>query len=239
LSHTFDDPSLLELALSHRSWCAENAPAESNERLEFLGDAVLGLSVADHLFVSMPTMPEGHLAKVRSSTVSAPALAAVARRLQVGQAMRLGKGEAASGGADKASILADAMEAIIGAVYLDGGFEAASRFVVGEFGAMADEASIGPGGRDYKTRLQELTAQVYSESPSYKVSAEGPDHLKTFSARVRVAGVERGTGTGKTKKEAEQAAASVAWNAITAEQGSPEPSASAPSKNVAATMAGQ
>lgn len=209
---------MLALALSHRSWCAENSSAESNERLEFLGDAVLGLSIADHLFTSMPGMPEGHLAKVRSSTVSAPALADVARRLEVGPAVRLGKGEAASGGADKSSILADAMEAIIGAVYLDGGFDAARQFVVSEFGAMADEASSGPGGRDYKTRLQELTAQVYSASPTYKVSAEGPDHLKTFFARVLVLKVERGTGTGKTKKEAEQAAAAVAWNAITAEE---------------------
>src|ERR1700730_15940342 len=174
--------------MAHRSWCAETVGAASNERLEFLGDAVLGLIVTDHLFLTYPTLPEGELAKVRASVVNSAALAEVAAALDVGDALLLGKGEGASGGREKPSILADAMEALIGAVYLDRGWGAASDLVMRLLGERMVEAAAGPGGQDYKTRLQELCARQLDELPQYQVTDEGPDHAKAFDALVMVRG---------------------------------------------------
>ena len=198
LGHRFADPALLELALSHRSWCAENDGPDSNERLEFLGDAVLGLVVTDHIFRTYPTLPEGELAKVRASVVSAPTLAELAEKLELGSAVRLGKGEDASGGREKPSILADTFEAVIGAVYLDAGWREVERMLLEIMGDRIEEASKGPGGQDYKTRLQEVVARRFDALPVYIVSAEGPDHAKVFHAQVEVDGVNRGDGRGRS-----------------------------------------
>ena len=205
------DADLLLRALSHRSWCAETPGALSNERLEFLGDAVLGLVVTDYLYLTYPTLPEGELAKVRASVVNSSVLAELAAELDVGDAILLGKGEGASGGREKPSILADAMEALIGAVYLDQGWDAAAALVMRLLGERMTEAAAGPGGQDYKTRLQELCARRLDELPQYQVTDEGPDHAKLFDAVVSVRGQIRGSGHGRSKKQAEQAAAKVAW----------------------------
>jgi ribonuclease-3 len=215
LGHRFADPGLLGLAVTHRSYCAENAGYVSNERLEFLGDAVLGIVVTDHIFGTYPDMPEGELAKLRASVVSAATLAEVAGELQLGDAMRLGKGEAASGGREKPSILADAMEAVFGAVYLDGGIDAARPLVLGLLDdRIAEAVHDGPGGHDYKTQLQELAAHRYEQLPVYELRDEGPDHEKRFFAVVRLAGAAAGAGEGRSKKQAEQAAARAAWERL-------------------------
>jgi ribonuclease-3 len=215
------DQNLLTQALAHRSWCAEHAGTQSNERLEFLGDAVLGVVVTDHLFRTYPGLPEGELAKVRASVVNSVALAEVAAELHIGDALLLGKGEDASGGRHKPSILADATEALIGAFYLDQGAEAAAALVMRLVGDRIAEGAIGPGGQDYKTRLQELSARVFDELPRYAVVDRGPDHAKHFNAEVFIAGRRRGTGEGRSKKLAEQAAARQAWQAVTAEPATP------------------
>lgn len=207
----FHDRQLLARALAHRSWCAETPGTESNERLEFLGDAVLGLVVTDHVFETYPGLPEGELAKVRASVVNAEVLAELAGELKLGEALLLGKGEDASGGRKKPSILADAMEAVIGAVYLDGGWEPARELVMRLLGARIAEAAAGPGGQDYKTRLQELAAHHFDQLPRYEVLDEGPDHAKRFFATVRVGEHGEGAGEGRSKKQAEQAAARMAW----------------------------
>ncbi len=206
-------PELLVQALSHRSWCAEH-PGGSNERLEFLGDSVLGLVVTDHLYRSYPELPEGGLTKVRASVINSAALAEVAVEMGVGDAILLGKGEGQSGGREKPSILADAMEALIGAVYLDRGWQAAATLVIGLLGERMEEAADGPGGQDYKTRLQELCARAFEELPAYEVTDRGPDHAKEFEATVRVAGRQSGDGWGRSKKQAEQAAARMAWESL-------------------------
>jgi ribonuclease-3 len=214
LGYEFSERVSLEAALAHRSWCAENEGNRSNERLEFLGDSVLGLVVTDHIYRTYPDLPEGELAKVRSSVVNAQALAEAALGLDLGAAVKLGKGEDASGGREKPSILSDAFEAVIGAIYLDGGWEAASEFVLRMLGEMIEEAAAGPGGQDYKTRLQELAAQHYPDLPRYLVDDEGPDHAKTFYARVYIGPDEQGQGRGRSKKQAEQAAARAAWESL-------------------------
>ena len=216
LGHDFGDPELLSRALAHRSWCAETPGNPSNERLEFLGDAVLGLVVTDHVFRTYPDLPEGELAKVRASVVSAAALADVAAELDLGRALLLGKGEDASGGREKPSILADALEAVIGAVYLDGGWESAADVLLGLLGDRIAAAAAGPGGQDYKTRLQELSARSFEDVPSYVVVDEGPDHAKRFFATVVLGGRPRGRGEGRSKKQAEQAAARCAWEVLRA-----------------------
>ena len=203
------------MALAHRSWCAETPGTESNERLEFLGDAVLGLVVTDHLFHNYPALAEGELATVRAAVVNAGVLADLATDLGIGAALALGKGEDASGGREKPSILSDAMEAVIGAVYLDGGWEAAARLVMDLLGERIAEAATGPGGQDYKTRLQELAAQRLDTLPRYEVQEEGPDHAKRFFATVFIDEEECGTGEGRSKKQAEQAAAQKAWRSLT------------------------
>ncbi|HUE60518.1 MAG TPA: ribonuclease III [Acidimicrobiales bacterium] len=208
------DQSLLSHALAHRSWCAENLGTSSNERLEFLGDAVLGLVVTVHLFQTYPDMSEGELAKVRASVVNSAALAEIAVELGVGDALLLGKGEDQSGGREKPSILADAMEALIGAVYMDRGWEAADRLVMRLLGERIEQGAAGPGGHDYKTRLQELCARSFDQLPVYAVTDEGPDHAKEFEAVVQVLGSPQGVGRGRSKKQAEQAAARQAWETL-------------------------
>jgi ribonuclease-3 len=205
----------LAQAMAHRSWCAETVGVPSNERLEFLGDAVLGLVVTNHLFLTYPDMPEGELAKVRASVVNSEALADVASELELGSALLLGKGEDTSGGREKPSILADAMEAVIGAMYLDGGWDAAASLIMRLMGDRIEEAAAGPGGQDYKTRLQELAARQFDQLPRYEVRDEGPDHAKRFFATVSVGGMARGTGEGRSKKQAEQGAARGAWEQLT------------------------
>jgi ribonuclease III len=195
LGRPFTDPELLARSLAHRSWCAETEGAASNERLEFLGDAVLGLVVTDHLFLTYPDLPEGELAKVRASLVNSEALAEVAATLELGSFLLLGKGEAASGGREKPSILAAAL-------------------VMSLLADRIEEAAAGPGGQDYKTRLQELAARKFEQLPRYEVHDEGPDHAKRFFAKVFLAGEERGEGEGRSKKQAEQGAARAAWLAL-------------------------
>lgn len=216
--------------MAHRSWCAENPGCNSNERLEFLGDAVLGLVVTDFIFVTYPHLAEGELAKLRASVVNASVLAEVGAVLDLGSAILLGRGEDSSGGREKPSILADAVEALIGAVYLDGGWDAASELVMALLGDLIAQAAAGPGGQDYKTRLQELLAQRGEAQPTYEVRDEGPDHAKRFFASVRVGGLFLGQGEGRSKKQAEQAAAREAWSqtwatdqAPTASTPTPEP----------------
>jgi len=214
LGHTFAAPELLATAVTHRSWCAEHPGSPSNERLEFLGDAVLGVVVTDYLYSAYPDLAEGQLAKARASVVSAVTLADVARQVDLGAALRLGRGEDASGGRDKASILADAMEAVLGAVWLDGGLGAVAPIVLGLLGDRVRLAAAGPGGSDFKTRLQERSAQLAGVPPEYRVASTGPDHAKQFEASVFIAGEEWGTGGGRSKKEAEQAAAANAWERL-------------------------
>ena len=210
----FKDLSLLAQAMAHRSWCAETDRAESNERLEFLGDAVLGLVVTDYLFRTYGDLPEGELAKVRASLVNSEALAEIAVQAGVGDALLLGKGEDSSGGREKPSILADAMEAVIGAVYIESGWKGAAELIMRLLAGRIAIAAAGPGGQDYKTRLQELSARRFEELPRYDVVDEGPDHAKRFFATVSLGGVERGRGEGRSKKQAEQAAARLAWEQL-------------------------
>lgn len=214
LEYDFTERDNLAAALNHRSWCAENEGVASNERLEFLGDSVLGLVVTDHIYKTYPALPEGELAKVRSSVVNAQALADAAVSLDLGAAVRLGKGEDASGGREKPSILSDAFEAVIGAIYLDGGWGASQDFVLRMLGTLIEEAAAGPGGQDYKTRLQELAAQHYPELPRYTVEDSGPDHAKSFHAKVLIGSDVQGEGDGRSKKQAEQAAARNAWESL-------------------------
>lgn len=219
LGYKFNDPGLLFSSMAHRSWCAEVPGKASNERLEFLGDAVLGLVVTDHLYRTYPDLLEGEMAKVRASIVSAATLAEIASELDLGSALLLGKGEDASGGREKPSILADAIEAVIAAVYLDGGWSAASELILRLVGERIAEASTGPGGQDYKTRLQELAARHLETMPTYEVIDEGPDHAKHFRAMVRLEGRVLGRGEGRSKKQAEQAAARDAGRVLRSEIG--------------------
>jgi ribonuclease III len=217
----------LERALTHRSYAYENDNPPTNERLEFLGDSVLGLVVTDTLYRGYPNLPEGMLAKLRAAVVQMAALAEVARELNLGDYIRLGRGEQVTGGRNKPSILADTLEAVIGAVYMDCGLEQASALVHRLFDpVIAKSARLG-AGLDWKTSLQELTAGELLGVPDYVVEESGPDHQKSFRAVVRVGGRALGSGEGRTKKAAEQQAAEAAWNAITAETrgATPEPDA--------------
>ena len=194
--------------------CREHVGYHSNERLEFLGDAVLGLVVTDHIFATYPALPEGELAKMRAAVVSAATLADVAAEVALGDALLLGKGEGVSGGREKPSILADALEAVIGALYIDSGWTAARDLVMMLLGDRISQASEGPGGQDYKTRLQELGARRFGVLPRYTVTDEGPDHAKRFFAEVSLGGEARGRGEGRSKKQAEAAAARDAWESL-------------------------
>jgi ribonuclease-3 len=215
----FHDRQSLMRSLAHRSWCAENGEQESNERLEFLGDSVLGLVVTHYVFEHFPTLPEGQLSEVRAGVVNARVLAEVAHELGLGGYLLLGKGEDAAGGRAKQSILADAFEAVVAAVYLDSGFGTARDLVLRCLEDRIAEAAAGPGGRDYKTRLQELTAARVLGRPRYLVRDEGPDHAKHFFATVLVGDQSYGEGEGRSKKQAEQAAAFVAWSRLREEGG--------------------
>jgi ribonuclease-3 len=210
----FADGRLRDLALTHRSFAFENGLDETNERLEFLGDSVLGLVVTDMAFEAFPEMSEGELAKLRAAVVNAQALADVARSLALGDLVRLGKGEEQSGGRNKASILADALEAVIGAVYIDVGLDEARRLIERLFRPLIDAYVRGEGERDYKTILQELASREIRTMPEYRLEERGPDHQKEFTATVFVGGEPLGTGVGKSKKEAEQRAAREAFDRI-------------------------
>lgn len=210
------DAQLLVLALTHRSWAYENGNGPHNERLEFLGDAVLEIVVTEHLYLAYPNLPEGQLAKMRAAVVNAHSLATVARELQIGPMVKLGQGEINTRGADKSSILADTMEALIGAIHLSpGGAQASARFVGHLFIPLVTSAAeLGPA-LDWKTSLQEACASAGLGVPSYEVTQSGPDHLRRYVASVIVDGDKRGTGEGTSKRLAETRAAEVAYRRVT------------------------
>jgi ribonuclease III len=208
---------LLTLALTHRSYAYEHGGLPTNERLEFLGDAVLGLTVTDELFHRHPDRSEGDLAKLRASVVNTQALAEVARNLTdegLGAHLLLGRGEVNTGGADKSSILADSMESLLGAIYLHHGIDAVREVILRLFGALLDAAPTLGAGLDWKTSLQELTAARGLGAPAYQVTSTGPDHDKVFTAVAVVVNTEYGSGVGRSKKEAEQKAAEAAWTVL-------------------------
>jgi ribonuclease-3 len=212
----FRDPGLLRLALTHRSHAFEAGGLPTNERLEFLGDAVLGMVVTDWIYHRFEDAAEGRLAKVRAAAVNTHSLAEVARGLGLGDEVLLGKGEEQSGGRDKDSILADTLEAVLGAVYLDQGTEALTELVRRLFSEMLEDISRRRASLDYKTSLQELSAAEFGILPVYELSEAGPDHEKQFTALVSVAGEQLGQGTGRSKKEAEQSAAQEAYAVLRA-----------------------
>jgi ribonuclease-3 len=205
------DAQLLELALTHRSFAYESGGLPTNERLEFLGDSVLGVVVTDALYHRYPELPEGNLAKLRSAVVSARALAIQARRLGLGEFIRLGRGEETTGGRDKSSILADTFEAVLGAVYVDLGIEVSRELILRLLDDQLAEAAELGAGLDWKTSLQELTAELGIGVPMYAIEESGPDHAKQFEAQVVLADKRYGHGTGSNKKEAEQEAAASAY----------------------------
>ena len=216
LGYAFTDISLLETAMHHRSWNAENEGGESNERLEFLGDAVLGWVVADIVYTQHSDLPEGKLTDLRKSVVNANALAEVAIDLGIGEHLMLGKGEDTAGGREKTSILSDALEAVIGAVYIDAGPQATHDVVSALMGKRIVDAVGGLDRLDAKTRLQELASKLEAHI-HYKVEDEGPDHEKMFFATVFVGDRELGYGEGKSKKAAEQIAAEIACDVLNSE----------------------
>jgi ribonuclease III len=213
LGWEFHHVALLEQALTHRSYCAEHAGAVSNERLEFFGDAVLGLIVTEYVYREFEPFSEGDLAKLRASVVNSEALAEVAGEIALGDALRLGKGEDAAGGRGKPSILGDALEAVIAAVYLDGGSEPARSLVLRLVEPRIIEGAAGPEGQDPKGRLQELLARR-GQVPHYELRREGPDHAPRFFAVVAAAGKTLGEGQGRSKRQAEQMAARAAWRLL-------------------------
>jgi ribonuclease III len=213
LGYTFADRSLLSLALTHRSVSADDTTRKDNERLEFLGDAVLQLAVTAYLYDTFPDLTEGNLAKVRAALVSRPILADVARSIGLGEHIDLTAAEERTGGREKESIMADTLEAVIGAVFLDSSLGPAADLVLRLWGARIDERAQRPGLKDYKTRLQEILAKD-GRRPVYESEGSGPDHERTFVARVGVDGVVLGTGSGRSKKEAEQGAAEQALSVL-------------------------
>ena len=212
----------MERALTHRSYAYENGGLPTNERLEFLGDSVLSLVVTDTLYKGHPTLPEGQLAKLRAAVVQMSTLAEVAaRELNLGSFVRLGRGEEGTGGRDKPSILADTLEAVIGATYIDCGLDEASGLVHRLFDPVIERSALLGAGLDWKTSLQELTAVRGLGVPEYHVKDSGPDHQKLFLAVVKVGARELGSGEGRSKKAAEQLAAEAAYRSITAEPPAP------------------
>ena len=209
----------LERALTHRSYAYENGGLPTNERLEFLGDSVLSLVVTDTLFNGHPDLPEGQLAKLRAAVVQMSTLAEVAvSELNLGSFVRLGRGEEGTGGRDKPSILADTLEAVIGATYIDCGLDEADGLVHRLFDPVIKRSALLGAGLDWKTSLQELTADRGLGVPDYQVRDSGPDHQKMFRAVVKVGSRELGAGEGRSKKAAEQLAAEAAYRSITAEK---------------------
>lgn len=208
LGYTFRDRALLQNALTHSSYANENRgrSCDSNERLEFVGDSVLGMVVAERLFARYPDMPEGRMTRLRAQLVCEESLHGVALELELGKYIRLGRGEEHSGGRTRTSILADAVEAVIAAMYLDGGLDVARRFIAARL--LSDLADEESAGADSKTQLQELVQRKSGQSLTYELLGEtGPDHDKVFTARVLLNGETVGEGSGRTKKEAEQSAA--------------------------------
>lgn len=210
LDYRFQNPDLLLEAITHSSYANENK-CSCNERLEFLGDAVLGMIVSDYIFRRTPSISEGEMTRVRAKSVCEASLAAYARKVGIGKYLRLGNGERNTGGADRASVLADAMEAIIAAFYLDGGKHKVIRFVLSFLQETIEESISAGAVRDYKTALQEKIQAKNAKTLSYAViREEGPDHDKSFTVTVSLGETVLGTGSGKTKKAAEQAAAQAA-----------------------------
>lgn len=210
LNYTFQNSALLEEALNHSSYANEHRAAclHSNERLEFLGDSVLGFVTAEFLFLHHPDLPEGDLTRIRAALVCEQSLYEVAQKLELGDYLRLGRGEESGGGRKRTSILADAVEAVFAAVYLDGGIEAAASLIRRCLLEAEREEAVEERRRDYKTALQELVQRQADQVLAYRmVGEEGPDHAKTFIAEVLLNGERLGTGSGHSKKEAEQAAA--------------------------------
>jgi ribonuclease-3 len=208
---------MLTMSLTHRSYSYENGGVPTNERLEFLGDSVLGLTITEELYHRHPDRSEGDLAKLRASIVNTQALADVGRNLSVhglGAYLLLGKGEENSGGADKSSILADGVESLLGAIYLEHGAASAREVILRLFSSLLDTAPTLGAGLDWKSSLQELTASRGLGVPAYLVTSTGPDHDKEFTALVVVGETEYGRGVGRTKKEAELKAAAAAWHAL-------------------------
>ncbi len=215
IGYVFRDKRLLEEALTHSSYANENrkSGAACNERLEFLGDSILGFIVAEHLFTCKPEMPEGQMTRMRAELVCEKSLNKAATDMQLGQFLRLGRGEELSGGRERPSILADAFEAVVAAVYLDGGIKPASDFVRQLILLQLD--TFGQTASDYKTALQELVQKKNGQILTYHmVSASGPDHKKLFTIEVHLNGDKKGAGTGHSKKEAEQSAAQAALEAL-------------------------
>jgi len=210
IGYTFQDKRLLEQALTHSSYYNENrnSSAGSYERLEFLGDAVLGMLTAEYLFLTYRKMPEGELTKLRSQLICEPSLCAVAKSLQLGKLLRLGKGELSGGGRTRPSVLADVVEALLAAIYLDGGWYAARDFYAQH---VRDIVTKSNAFNDYKTQLQEIVQRRPSRTIAYKLEQEqGPEHEKIFTVSVAIDGVKHGNGSGHSRKEAEQKAAQAA-----------------------------
>jgi ribonuclease-3 len=214
LGYRFRDPAILEAALVHRSYQAEHPEVVDNERFEFLGDAVLGLAITAFIYDEYPAMSEGQMAKVRAAAVSRDDLATIATGIGLAPHIRLGRGEEVTGGRAKASILADTLEAVIGAAYLDGGYDDAAFCVARLWEEAVRNRARRPGGADHKTRLQEILAAT-GLAPVYRIEASGPDHRKVFHAEVMVGGRLRGQGSGGSKREAEQEAARAALAVLT------------------------
>lgn len=217
LGVTADPSALVEVALTHRSFAFEQPdPPGHNERLEFLGDAILGAIVTDHIFQRYPDLAEGELARLRASVVNTGALAHIARDLGLGPHIRLGRGEEASGGSDKPSLLADTFEALIGAAYLEKGLEAVRGLVLGIFTDLIGEIHDSGGGFDPKTQLQETVVKINGELPTYRLASSGPEHDKRYIAHVYEGDKLLGVGRGRSKKEAEQEAAREALGNVAA-----------------------
>jgi len=218
--YTFKEPQLLERALTHKSFANENKVPYHNERMEFLGDAVLSLIVSEYLMRTCPDSTEGDLSRLRAAIVSEPALAVIGRALTLGAYLLLGKGEEQTGGRDKDSLLADALEALIASLYLDSGKDAAEAFILRFFEDVIKRTCASRTSLDYKTALQERCQERLKQLPEYRVVSEtGPDHQKQFAVELLVKGQLYGRGTGKSKKEAEQKAAKEALERL----GSQEP----------------
>jgi len=218
ITHVFNNPELLERALTHKSYANESKLREHNERMEFLGDAVLNLVVSEYLMKACPDSTEGDLSRLRAAVVSEPALATVAREIGLGDYLLLGRGEDQTGGRDKDSLLSDCLEALVASIYLDAGWEAAGGFIIRFFESVLLKTCSSGGTIDYKTMLQELCQERIKQLPEYRVAFEtGPDHRKQFEVELLVMGKVYGRGVGKNKKEAEQRAAKEAVAKLTEE----------------------
>lgn len=221
----FIDPETLRLALTHRSYAYEHGGLPTNERLEFLGDSVLGYAVTDHLYRTYPDLPEGDLAKRRSAVVSTRALAGLARRLEVGPHILLGQGEQLTHGADKSSILADTMEALIGATFISEGPDTARELVMRLVGPLLLDVENLGAGTDWKTAIQEIAASRKLGNIEYQITGTGPDHARVFEATLKIGDSSYGTGTGPSKKEAEQEAAAVSYRILVPKESGDHPGA--------------